>query len=148
MGKIFRISGVTGNCTQLPGIKIIVNFLRTCRNCCNFRYLLYFLLLGKTQSRSNGQLSDAGRCQVRYSLYIDRKAWQGITLQHSSVHMGSPEHLRYTSTDTRRGCPKSSADRKKPSRPEGLVYGHAGEEQDTKTAFLQLPFAAFRNVYS
>ena len=62
--------------------------------------------------------------------------------------MGSPEHLRYTSTDTRRGCPKSSADRKKPSRPEGLVYGQAGEEQDTKIAFLQLPFVAFRNAYS
>ena len=53
-----------------------------------------------------------------------------------------------TSTDTRRGCPKSSADRKKPSRPEGLAYGQAGEEQDTKIAFLQLPFAAFRNAYS
>lgn len=62
--------------------------------------------------------------------------------------MGSPEHLRYTSTDTRRGCPISSADRKKPSRPEGLAYGQAGEEQDTKIAFLQLPFAAFRNAYS
>ena len=48
--KIFRIAGVIGNCAQLPGIKIIVNFLRTRRKCCNFRYLLYLLLLGSTQS--------------------------------------------------------------------------------------------------